>query len=333
MKLHPLGAVWRVLSILAIPILLPNCASTPPDASTSEVRPTSVVTTTAERGPVGLLLRDISAEFPMDVVLMNGLELGQAGPYDFDKVSAHDVLQRIADDMGYETHVRPDYVFLYAPGYEALLDLSLEASIDRRAADFRVDIAIGSDTPLYSALALLGHAFAYTLVADNAIAGALCGEIHLRGASLTSALEALLQSARISGDVVRVESTPDYTFLASAGNRPRPPALIDAASVTREGRAILQRRVRVALPTRQNDPQRIEGQLGASTLEEILPELSAQLGERITAEASMAQLPVNPMLLIDLPIETVLELLIGQWLVPDFGYALEGNEIRLRRVP
>lgn len=320
----------RLVFVVTGSTLLVSCAGAPPvSKSVSVDHGSATITMKAARGPVGLLLRQIAAEYPVDVVLMKGLELGLAGPYDFDKATAGEVLGRIATDMGYEVDARPDYTYLFAPGYETLRRVSLEGLINVSAEGTHVDLAVGSDTPLYSAFILLGHGLGYTLVADNAIAGALCGEIRLRDVSLTSALEALLQSARISTEVVKVESTSTYTILTSTANRWQRGMLLGA--VKDSEMEVLERVVRVALPLSQGDPRHIQGRMGAMTLGEVLPELSAQIGLQVRADADILNLPVNPMLLIDLPIGTVLRLFMWQWLVPEFEFTLTENEIRLVR--
>ena len=60
--------------------------------------------------------------------------------------------------------------------------------------------------------------------------------------------------------------------------------------------------------------------------------MSEQLGLTVTSDAGMRRLPVNPVVMRKVPIETVLELIIRQWLVPEFGYELDGAGIRLRHV-
>lgn len=286
-----------------------------------------------ERGPVGLAFRELSEAFSINVVLMNGLELGQAGPYHLEKDAPAAAIREIADDLGYEIHDAPHYIFVFAPGYEALRDVSVSAGIDKEIAGLRVDVAFGADTPLYSALALLGHTLGHTVIADNAIAAALCGEIRLKDVPLGAALDALLQSARVSRESFYVESTPDYTFVASTSNVAGRPLLLGEDSLTDEQVAMLGRDVCVMLPFLQDDPEHLQGRIGASTLEEVLEGLSEQLGVLVTADANMHRLPVNPAVMTNVRVATALDLLIRQWLVPEFAYAVDDTGIHLRHVP
>ena len=224
-------------------------------------------------------------------------------------------------------------MFVFAPGYEALRDVSVREGLDKQIAELRVDVAFGADTPLYSALALLGHTLGHTVIADNAIAAALCGEIRLKDVPLGAALDALLQSARVSRESFHVESTPDYTFVASTSNVGGRPLLLGEDSLTDEQVAMLGREVRVMLPFPQDDPEHLQGRIGASTLGEVLEGLSEQLGVPVTADANMHRLPVNPAVMTNVRVATALDLLIRQWLVPEFAYAVDDTGIHLRHVP
>ena len=313
--------------------LLLGCATTPEDRRTGDSDEAAERGLDIERGPVGLVFRELSEASSLNVVLMNGLELGQAGPYHFEKRSAAAAILEIARDMGYEIHDGPQYIFVFAPGYETLRDVSLSGAIDEQVAGLRADVAFGADTPLYSALALLGHTLGHTVIADNAIAGALCGEIRLKDVPLGTALEALLQSARISRDSFHVESTPDYTFVLSTGNIGRRTLLHGKDALTDEQAAMLGREVRVTLPFPQDDPQHLRGRIGASTLGGVLEGLSQQLGITVTADERMHRLPVNPVVMTNVRVATAIELLIRQWLVPEFVYSVDDTGIRLRHMP
>ena len=322
-----------VPAILAVCfVLVVGCASTPTGDTQEGLGGAEAITLDLERGPVGLALREVSKASSLNVVLMNGLELAQTGPYRFQDHEPRAAIGDIARDLGYEIHEAPHYVFVYAPRYGVLRDVVVADRLDSRAAALRADVAFGADTPLYSGLALLGHTLGHTIVADNAIGGTACGEIRLRDVPLATALEALLQSARVGRDSFYVESTPDYVFLGSAHNKPRPQLLTNGSSLTEEQRRTLGRRVSVTLPFPQGDPEHIQGHIGASTLGEALDALSEQLGLPVTADARMHKLPVNPVVMRDVSIETALELIVRQWLVPEFAYELNGAGIRLRHV-
>ena len=335
--MHELGIFLRIRraapAVVLASFVILGCTSTPEDGRPGISAEAVETALDIERGPVGLAFRELSEASSTNVVLMNGLEIGQAGPYHFEKRAPEAAIREIAHDLGYEIHDAPHYIFIFAPGYEALRDVSVSGRLDKRVAGLRVDLAFGADTPLYSALALLGHTLGHTVIADNAVAAALCGEIHLKDVPLSAALDALLQSARVSRESFHVESTPDYTFVASASNVGGRPLLLGEDSLTDEQAAMLGRKVRVTLPFPQDDPEHLRGRIGASTLGEVLEGLSEQLGLPVTADANMHRLPVNPAVMTDVRVATALELLIRQWLVPEFAYTVEDTGIRLRHVP
>lgn len=317
-------------------VLLMGCASTSSDSSKekSDSSPMpAMVTLELERGPVGLALREISQIYSISVVLMNGLELAQTGPHSFRERRPESIVREISRDLGYEIYEAPHYLFVFAPGYEALIEVNVEGRLASQTAKLRADVAFGSDTPLYSGLALMGHTLGHTFIADNAVAEALCGELRLRDVPIAAALTAMLQSARVNAASFRIESTADYTFLSSMGNVSGRRYSGDKASLSEGERALLLRRVSLMLPHREDDPRHIQGRLGASTLGEVLPEISAQLGVPVTADRNMLRLPLNPMVMTMLPIETAMDLIIRQWLVPEFVYEVDGEGIRLRHVP
>ena len=173
--MRELGIFLRILraapAIVLASFVLLGCASTPEGGSPEISEDALGVTLDIERGPVGLAFRELSEASSLNVALMNGLELGQAGPYHFEKRALEAAIREIAHDLGYEIHDAPHYIFVFAPGYEALRDVSVSGRLDERVAELRVDVAFGADTPLYSALALLGHTLGHTVIADNAIAG------------------------------------------------------------------------------------------------------------------------------------------------------------------
>jgi len=314
---------------------LAGCASTPgePDAEMSNaIALPSTVTFEFERGPVGVAFREISRASSISVVLMKGLELAQTGPHSFLDRPPESIIRKISKGLGYKLHQAPQYLFVFAPGYEALLEVDVEGLLSDETSGLRAEVAFGAGTPLYSGLGLLGYTLGHTFVADNAVAGALCGELHLRDVSISSALTAMLQSARMSEGSFRIESTADYVFLFSAANVSGPRFSGDRAALTTAQQSMLRRRVSLMLPAREENPGHIQGHRGASTLGEVLPELSAQLGITVTADRIMHRLPLNPMVISDTPIETAMDLIIRQWLIPEFFFEVDGTGIRLRHV-
>ena len=150
------------------------------------------------------------------------------------------------------------------------------------------------------------------------------------GATARAALE---QPGRIGRDSCYVESTADSTFGAATGNSGRRTLLHGKDALTDEQAAMLGREVRVTLPFPQDDPQHLQGRIGASTLGDVLEGLSEQLGITVTADERMHRLPVNPVVMTNVRVATAIELLIRQWLVPEFVYSVDDTGIRLRHMP
>jgi len=63
----------------------------------------------------------------------------------------------------------------------------------------------------------------------------------------------------------------------------------------------------------------------------VLDSLSQQLGILVVAEKGLEDLPVNPVVLNNVRVQTAMDLLIRQWLIPDFGYQVAGDRIVIRR--
>ena len=57
--------------------------------------------------------------------------------------------------------------------------------------------------------------------------------------------------------------------------------------------------------------------------------MSEQLGMKVEADRRSSILPVNPAVMIDVPIETAMRLLIQQWPLPHYGYTATGDTIRI----
>lgn len=323
---------WIVIALIAFA----GCASVPDSGLASEndrvVLPDDPVDFSFERGSASLAVRMLDEASSINVVLMNGLEFLQVGPYAFENETPSAILEVIATDAHALVHESPDYTFIYPTGYEALLETSPGDSLSAEAPDVTFDIVFGADTPLYDALALLTHSTGYTMIADNAVAVSLCGETHLYDVTIEQALSALFRSARLSPQSIRIDSHASHTFVSAIGNRPRSKLFFtqDGWSGVHERR--LKRRVSLSLPDRRTDGDSLQGQIGAKPLAEVLPALSDQLGILVTADANLSNLPVNPAVITDVPLEVALKLIINQWLLPEFGYRLTDEGVHLMHV-
>jgi len=278
-----------------------------------------------ERGPIGGIVRELGRQTHRSVVLMNGLEFYYAGPYSLGEMSAADAVKRTAADSGMVLHRERAFDFIHAPGFEALNDFRPSASLDRSLARIPVSIRLGADTPLYGALALLSHSYRVTLVADNVVASALCGETSLSDVALGDALDVILRSARLTDATCRVQSSGNTMLLYSTSSAQRA-HLFAGASTTRP--ASLDKRVTLYLPEPPADPKNLLEKSGATPLANVLGALSKQLDVKVEADRRCQPLPVNPCVLVDVPIETALRLIIQQWPLPHYGYTATEDTIR-----
>lgn len=284
-----------------------------------------------ERGPLGLALRRISRETGANLVLMSGVEEFRTGPFDFQNKTPAIMVKEAIAPAEYNTYLGTHYTFVAPPGYEALNAWEMGNRLAELNRDNRVDFFIGGGTPLYSALALLGHSLSVTLVADNAIAESLAGEINLHGATLDTALEALLRSCRIVPGTVNIETGPGYAFIYSKSNSMAANPMLNTGSLPGAIATKLSSPVSFTLPQAITSTSEIQGRRGATPLQEVLPTLRAQLGIPVTATADAGRLPVNPMAVRGVTAMTALDLVVRQWLVPAFGYEVTESGVHFRR--
>lgn len=230
--------------------------------------------------------------------------------------------EHLARPYGFKLQVTPHYVFLYPEGYEALAELSLEGHVDPVFDSTRASFAIGAGTDLYNTFALLSESLRKTIIADNIVADAWCGELFLEDAPVTAIVEAILKSSRIAPDMIEVESTDRYLFIRSAANQSRPPSCLNRDQLSAEQLAILQTPLTLRIP---GSAGAIAFQAEPATLGKVLPELSLALGVPVTADETMNRLPINIMVFHAIPTETALDLLVRQWLLPRYGYRVENG--------
>jgi hypothetical protein len=280
-----------------------------------------------EKQPLGLAVREVVRITEVNLVLMNGLE-----NYPLDRVEVvsstiEDILDLLSKQIGFKIQDSGSYFFLYAPDYEPLTQVHVDPTQLGPHARLKTTAGFGADTPLFNVFALLGRSLDTTIVGDNAVADSACGELHLRDVTLTEALEAVFKSARVQQFNFRVQGTEEYLFFYSPGNRQRtrfttgatPPSGVDLAA-----------KCNLQLLFLDTGDGKFEGQLASSRLNEVLPDLSRQLGISVSAEPALHKLPVNPVIMTNVSRKTALELLIRQWLLPEFGYDYTEDGIRLR---
>ena len=338
----------HTLSALSLTVVLSACATTTPKTeSPAEDPPTPAPQVTApfsqfnqnnsdstsastskSKTSLGTVVRDLNETGGLSLVLMNGLENIQVSKEGTEGVAPKDSLEFLLRSYQLTRYSTDHYTFIYAPEYEVLTTLQLAKQLPKKYTQTRVDIAFGANTPLFSALALISHSTGLTLLADQAMGDSLCGELNLLDTPLPLALEALLQSARIQPDALKVRSSNDYIFLHSAAHPLR--AKVQLATISEAMKKELQEKSSISLMVYTPAGNEVSSQLGSSKLNTVLSELSLQLGISVKAEGKVNQLPVNPMVMNNLPRETVLELFLHQWMLPIFAYEEQDGNIVLR---
>lgn len=328
----------RVAALLAVIgfSMLGGCASNGKAASPAESEPDQKPAPVAKRadGPgfprisveagahetLGAAFRHIGETFGGGAALVGGLEDKPAPNGGVGTTGFVAGFERLAEQYGSKIQVTPHYVFFYPEGYEALETISLADKVDARFNTTRASFAIGAGTDLYNALAMLSTTLQMTIVADNPIAETWCGEVFLEDAPVSAIVEAMLKTARIPPEAFAVESTSEYLFIRSTANQSRPPSCLNVNELSAEQRALLASRITIRLP---DTGPKLAFRSVSSPLSKVLPALSNQLGIPVTVTEGMADMPVNLTVFENVSVETALDLLVRQWLLPRYGYRLD----------
>ena len=280
---------------------------------------------------LGDLVRQISDTVGGSLVLMHGIENRPVGPVDFRRAKFGNVVEQLASMANCKYEAYPNFWFVYPEGYEALLEVSVSSGLDASFAGLSAGMNFGAGTPLFEVFAVLSTSLGKTIMADNLVAEARCGALTLSKIPLPDALDALIKSARMNKGAFQVESTPEYLFIYATQNAAPHVTLLNAETLTAEQNALLDKPVDVFLPANPDDPSRLAMQRGATALSKVLGTLSARLGVTVVAEEGLGDLPVNPVALIHVRIRTVMDLLIRQWPLAEFGYQLGDNQLVIQR--
>lgn len=297
-----------------------NTPATPPPTASLDV----------SRRALGLVFRDLTEQTNAGLVLMNGLENIPIERLNVNNDPLPVVLAELSKLTGLVTHETPYYTFMFDPTYESLVTLNIKRQIPEIYDDVWVFAAFGADTPLFSVFAMLSRLTGKTLIADNAIGDALCGELNLHDVPLPQAIEAALQSARIPQHNFRIRATDGYIFLHSSAHQLR--RNVASSKIPPESRKLLNEKCSISLLVYTEADNKIRSQLGASKLYKVLSELSLQLGMPVRADPLLDHFPVNPMVMNNVSRETALELLIHQWLVPEFEFTVVDGAVLIRPV-
>ncbi len=281
-----------------------------------------------EKISLGLILREMNQKDAASLVLMNGLENIQVNITELEGLSSEQKLSTILSKYTLTQFKTKYYTFILDPKYQALNTLNLDNLIPKPYTKAKVNMALGADTPLFSALALLSHSTGLTLVADQAMGDALCGELSFSETPLPKALEALLQSARVQPSALSITGNKDYVLLHSSQHELRTQSSRGTFSPSMQKE--LDEKCSIALLFYTPSENNIHSPLGASKLHTVLSELSIQLGIPIKAEGKVRYLPVNPMVLNNVTRRQALDILTHQWMLPIFVYEEHDGGIVIR---
>lgn len=329
------GVVLTVLGVLG------GCATTPTEGGgASESVGTPAVASDSRDWPrltvngrdyetLGALVRSVGeSEVGGGIVLLSGLEERPVPQVEVTRGAYGETLQRLVEPLDLRVLDKGTYQFILPPGYESLASLSVSEILHPDIAKRRASVALGSGTDLFNALALITSVLDVTVLADNALADVWCGELFLHDVPSADLIAAVLQSARVLPAAVVVESTPNYVFLRSVTNGGAMDRCLNRGALTSEASALLARTVSVRLPAGLADD---EFQYEVPLLASVLEALSEAVGVKVTAEAELRGFPVNRAHFKNMTVEDVLNLIVRQWPVSDFGYRVEDNQILFAR--
>ncbi len=333
--------IGRMVGVIAV-LAVCGCASTPEPAPNSDesLTPKTVervpverrkVTTSLDPMPLGRAVRSVASAGSTGIVVMNGLENESVGPFEFNETPIEDVIRALAEAAESVYTLAGGYYFIHPERYAMLNRVTLADELDDRYDGLTADVAFSAGTRFYNVFAVLSEALDVTILADHSVAATECGELALRGESLGHALEAVLKSARVHRRAIGIASTDEYIFFYRANNAPRSDLFANREEFGDQGPASLQRKVDVTLPKANPNPGQFPAYESASRLGDVLDTLSAQLGINVRlGQQGLETLPVNPTVMRNVRVETALELLILQWLVPEFVFEFNNDTIVIR---
>ncbi len=284
-----------------------------------------------DTAPLGDMIRKLGQEKGGGIVALSGLEERTVAALSVSYAPYASLAKQLADAVECRATPLNNAYFIYPEPYEGLLQVSLEGRLHERFAAMNAAVAFGAKTRLANVFAVLSESLGTAIVADNYIAEATCGEMFMDKAPLQAVLEAVLMSARIPAQEIAIDCTDEYLFIASLRNAaPKTVLLSDETSLSPEQKAELERVVDVVLPERGENPVQTAFAAKAAPLRDVLTPLTQQLNIEVAAKKSLAEVPINPCTLHKVRVRTVMDLLIRQWPLANFGYELNGNQLLIR---
>lgn len=326
-----------IIPMLLLAVGLSSCNTTksggasPDNSSASKLQKLPKVTVQESPGLAVDTLRLVNAEAGGALVLVNGLGTRVLPTLDLVDTPYEQFVQTVAEGLACPFDKVDGYYLIYPPGYEGLRDITVSRQLPEAYQAIRGDFIFGEGTRLYNVFAVLNQTIGTNLVADQSVGDAACGEMVLVDVSLPVALDAILRGARVAPGGVQVDAYDDYVLFRSLPNAHPDPLLLGGDTLTPGQRAMLSRKVTVQLPAPINRGKGLQVLTTARSLRMAMRSLSQQLGVQVTSDPALLDLPVNNAHLNDISIQSLIEVVIRQWLVPDFVYEVGDNTITLRR--
>lgn len=266
-----------------------------------------------ETAPAGDVVRKIGEEIGGGIILMHGLEERSMPGFEVNGAAYAALAQKLAEPLDSRAEPLSHAWFIVPPDYAGLRDTRLEGRLPGRLAAMEGTVAFGAKTPLSNVLAVLSHNLGVTIVADNFITEARCGELFLGPAPLPEILGAVLMSARIPPEAYAVESTDEYVFIHSVRNASPSSLLVNGDSLTPEQRAMVDRVVDVVLPAPGGNPLETAFSARPAPLRDALTPLTRQLSVVVSAKRVLADVPVTPCVMRGVRLGTAMDLMLRQW--------------------
>ncbi len=306
-------------------------AAKPAPVNTATVAAFPKITFNHETASLGDMVRTIGQESGGGIVAMAGLEERSIEAVSVQHEPYDSLVKQLANGAECLSAPLANAYFIYPEQYQALLEISLEGRLNEHFTAMNASVAFGAKTRLSNVFSVLSESLGTTIVPDNLIADAVCGEIFMDKAPLQAVLEAVLMSARIPAQEIAVDCTGEYLFIASLRNTaPKTVLLSDENSLSPEQKAELERVVDVVMPETGENPIQAAFSAKPTRLKDVLTPLTRQMNIEVAAKKVLADVPINPCTMHKVRVRTAMDLLIRQWPVPNFGYEMNGNQLLIR---
>lgn len=279
---------------------------------------------------LNIVVRRMGLEFPVSIALLNGAESRWVQIEKPDK-DWEKLLVQVVSSAGLVCHSERGYYFLYPPEYPVYESLAMYPFAERLPSKFReikLSAGFGVGTQLYNVLNSLNFTYGCNIVADNTLAELPVGEVVVNQLSLDLVLEMVIKSARISPQMLRMCMGEDFIFLYTPLNKSMAKWQNCECFNSKNEDERLSKRIDISLPEIIKKGKNLPFYNSAKSLKSMASIISTQLGVDVVLEPGTEELPVNPLYLSNISIETALNLIVYQWLEDSYGYVFENGKVK-----